>query len=383
VSADDPLEAFLDRFVVADPSLLYLDGNSLGRLPKATVDRLREVVEVEWGDGLVRSWEAWVEAPVRVGDLVGSVIGAAPGQVLCCDSTTVNLYKLVHAALDAFGPRPLVVSPDDFPTDRYVVEGVAARRGLPVRPEATDEPSIVVRSLVDYRTGEIAEVPPSSPHVVIWDLSHAAGAVPVHLDDWGVQLAAGCTYKHLLGGPGAPAYLYVATSLQERLRSPIQGWFGQRDQFGMGAAYVPTEGVERFHAGTPPVLGLAAVEEGVRLVAEAGVDRIFAKAQVLTSRLVALADERLAPLGFSVASPRDPARRGAHVSLRHPDALAISRALVDQERAVPDFRAPDLLRIGLSPLSTSLADVEEAVVRIERLVARGGHVGVDVSGRVR
>jgi len=377
----DPLAPFLDRFVVTDRSLLYLDGNSLGRLPKATVERLRHVVEHEWGDGLVRSWADWIEAPVRVGDLIGSVIGAAPGQVLCCDSTTVNLYKLVHAALDAFGPRPLVVDPTDFPTDRYVVEGVARQRGVEVH-ERPVEPSVVVRSLVDYRSGEVAVVEPSDD-VVIWDLSHAAGSVPVHLDEWGVQLAVGCTYKHLLGGPGAPAYLYVAGELQERLRSPIQGWFGQRDQFEMGPAYVPAEGIERFHAGTPPILGLAAVEEGVRLVAEAGVDRIHAKAMALTSRLVELAEERLAPRGFEVASPRDAARRGAQVSLRHPEALAISRALIETQRAVPDFRAPDLLRVGLSPLTTRFDDVDEAVARIERVVRSGAHRGVDVSGRVR
>lgn len=376
----DPLAPFLDRFVDIEPDLLYLDGNSLGRLPKATVERLRTVVEEEWGRGLVRSWEAWIDAPVRVGDLVGSIIGAAAGQVLCCDSTTVNLYKLVHAALDAFGPRPLVVSPDEFPTDRYVLEGVAAARGVPLVPEATG-PSIVVRSHVDYRTGELAVVEPSE-HVVIWDLSHSAGSVPVHLDEWGVRLAVGCTYKHLLGGPGAPAYLYVRSDLQEDLRSPIRGWFGRRDQFRMGAGYEPAAGVDRFLAGTPSILGLAAVEEGVRLVAEAGVDRIRAKGMALTSRLVELADEHLRPLGFEVASPRDPERRGAHVSLRHADALPISRALVEQAQVVPDFRPPDLLRIGLSPLTTRFEDVDEAVRRIAELVARGGHVGIDVSGRV-
>lgn len=376
----DPLERFLDRFVVTDPDLLYLDGNSLGRLPVATVERLRSVVEHEWGDGLVRSWERWVESPTRVGDLIGSVVGAAPGQVACCDSTTVNLFKLVHAALDAFGPLPLVVDPDDFPTDRYVVEGVAAARGVPVLPSARER-SIVVRSHVDYRTGEVAEIGPSE-HVVIWDLSHSAGSVPVRLDEWGVQLAVGCTYKHLLGGPGSPAYLYVRRDLQERLRSPIQGWFGQREQFQMGPAYEPTDGVERFLAGTPPILGLAAVEEGVRLVAEAGVDRIHAKAMALTSRLVDLADQHLTPLGFAVASPRDARRRGAHVSLRHPEALPVSRALIEKAALVADFRPPDLLRIGLSPLTTRFADVDEAVRRIAHLVAAGGHHGVDTTGRV-
>jgi kynureninase len=380
MSESDPLAGFLDRFVVPDPDLVYLDGNSLGRLPKATAARLRAVVEDEWGDGLVRSWERWVDAPVRVGDRIGEVVGAGPGQVLCCDSTTVNLHKLVHAALDAFGPLPLVVDPGEFPTDRYVLEGVAAARGVPLLPR-TDERSIVVRSLVDYRTGELRE-PSPSPHVVIWDLSHAAGAVPVHLDRWGVDLAVGCTYKHLLGGPGSPGYLFVRRELQERLRSPIQGWFGQREQFAMGPRYEPAAGIERFHAGTPPILGLAAAEEGVRLVAEAGIDRIHAKAMALTSRLVDLADEHLAPLGFEVASPRDPARRGAHVALRHPEARAISRALVEQAKVVPDFRGPDVLRVGLSPLSTPLGHVDEGVRRVADLVARGGHAGVDVTGRV-
>jgi kynureninase len=377
LDARDPLAAFRERFVITDPERLYLDGNSLGRLPVATRDRLAAMA-ADWGDRLVSGWHEWIEAPVRAGDLLAQVIGASPGEVLACDSTTVNLYKLVHAMLDAApGIGTLVTDRENFPTDRYVLEGIAAARGLELRllesePQPDDVPpdSLAVFSHVNYRTGAIADIAAFSGHIV-WDLSHSAGAVPVDLNAQGVELAVGCTYKYLNAGPGAPGYLYVAAALQERLRSPIQGWFGQDEQFAMERPYAPAAGITRFLAGTPPILGLAAVEEGARLTAEAGIEAIRAKSVALTELIVALHDDWLAPLGFSLGSPRDPAARGSHVSLRHEEAWPICRALIERANVIPDFRGPDSVRLGVAPLYTRFVDVWDSLDRLRGLVERG------------
>lgn len=393
----DPLAGYRARFVDDDPELIYLDGNSLGRLPAATADRLAGVVREEWGRGLVRSWADWVSLPTRVGDLIGTaLLGADRGQVAVSDSTTVNLYKLAAAALAARPGRRVIVTDDDnFPTDRYVLEGLAAERGLELRMLSSDmdtgldprsladavgdDTALVSLSHVAYRSGALVdmraltELVHNAGALMLWDLCHSAGSVPIELDATGAELAVGCTYKYLNGGPGAPAFLYVRADLQQQLRQPIQGWFGQRDQFAMGPAYDPVAGIERFLTGTPSVLSLAAVDEGVRLLAEPGIDALRSKAVELTEYLVALADAWLTPLGFSLASPRDPARRGAHVSLRHEDASRISRALIADYNVVPDFRTPKRLRLGLAPLTTSYTEVWDALDRLRRLVERGDH----------
>jgi kynureninase len=399
LDAADPLAAFRARFAGAgEDGLLYLDGNSLGRMPAETPAALARVVEEEWARGLVRSWSSWVGAATRVGDLLAEgVLGARPGEVLVGDSTTVDLYKLLVAAADARPGRDvLVCSADDFPTDRYVVAGVAQARGMTVRevPADVDEGldpavlaaaldervAVVVLSAVAYRSGALADVAAvtrtarEAGALVVWDLSHAAGAVPVDLAANGVDLAVGCTYKYLNGGPGAPAFLYVRRELQERLRQPIWGWFGQRDQFAMGPAYDPVPGVERFAVGTPPVLALAAVEVGARLVAEAGVDRLAAKGRALGELVVALADTWLAPHGVTLASPRDPARRGAHVTLASPSAWQLTQALVDRG-VVPDFRTPDRVRLGPAPLYTRFVDVWDAMACFRDVLASGAHEG--------
>jgi kynureninase len=397
LDAADPLAGFRDRFVTADDDLIYLDGNSLGRLPATTSERLRGAVEGEWGHGLIRSWSEWVDLPRRVGDAIAAgVLAARPGEVLVGDSTTVNLYKLAAAALDARPDRRVIVTDDDnFPTDLYVFQGLAAARGLEVRIVHSDmdtglhvddlraalDPGVALVSLshVAYRSGALLDMAAVNEAVhacgalVLWDLSHAAGSVPVPLTSSGADLAVGCTYKYLNGGPGAPAFLYVRRELQEQLRQPIWGWFGQRDQFAMAGAYDPRPGIERFAVGTPPVLGLYAAEEGVRLIAEAGIDRLRAKGAALTSYLVELADAWLAPLGFRVASPRDPDRRGSHVSLHHPQAWQVCQALIERGRVLPDFRTPDRLRLGLAALTTSFADVWDAMDRLRRLVEAGEH----------
>jgi kynureninase len=384
LDAEDPLAAFCDQFVPAG-DVIYFDGNSLGRLPRRTVTRLSTVVHEEWGRGLVRSWSAWVDLPERVGDRLGrAALGAAEGQVVVADSTTVNLYKLAAAALDARPGRPVVVhDPGDFPTDRYVLAGLASARRLTVRGAAPAEATTVIDgdvalvmfSAVDYRSGEVADVASltAAAHdagaLVLWDLSHAAGALDVRLDEWGVDLAVGCTYKYLNAGPGSPAWLYVRRPLQGDLVPPVWGWFGQDDQFAMGPRFSPAPGVRRWLSGTPPVLGLAAVDAGVALLEEAGITRVRAKGLALTRFAIDVADARLAPLGFRTGPPRDPSRLGSHVALHHEEAYRLSRALIEEASTVPDFRPPDVVRVRLSPLSTSFVDVWDGFEHLRRLTA--------------
>jgi kynureninase len=405
LDARDPLAGFRERFAIADPHLIYLDGNSLGRCPAETRARLRVVVD-EWGEQLVSGWHEWIDAPTRAGDaLAEAALGARPGEVLVCDSTTVNLYKLACAALDAYrlsAQRALVTDRDNFPTDRYVLEGIAAERGLELRlfdsdpllgpqPEQLEEQladgavALVVISHVAYRSGALADMEALTEVVrrhdahIVWDLSHSAGAVPVRLRESRVELAVGCTYKYLNSGPGGTAYLYVAEELQAGLRSPIWGWFGQAEQFEMERPYDPQPGISRFMAGTPPILNLAAVEAGVAVTAEAGIDAIRAKSVAQTDLLIALHDQWLAPLGFELGTPRDAARRGSHVSLRHAEAWPICRALIERADVIPDFRGPDSIRLGVAPLYTSYADVYDAIDRLRGLVERGEHREVDAA----
>jgi kynureninase len=396
---DDPLAQFRDRFIVEDPERIYADGNSLGRLPEDTIARLGERVD-EWGSRLVTAWSDWIDLPLRVGDiLAGAVLGARAGEVVVCDSTTVNLFKLAAAAL-ARKPGALVTDAANFPTDRYVLEGLgelvlfesdAIAGPTPDDVEracAGHDVSLVCLSHVAYRSGaladlaEITRVVHDADALALWDVSHSAGVVPIELEAAGADLAVGCTYKYLNAGPGAPAFLYVRESLHDELRSPIWGWFGQRDQFAMGPSYDPAPGIARFLAGTPPILDLAAVEVGVELVAEARLDRLRTKSMALTELLVRLFDERLAPLGFELGSPRDPQRRGAHVSLRHADAWPIRCALIERADVVPDFRFPDSIRFGLPPLYTRFVEAWDLVDRLAHLVESGEYREVD-AGTVR
>ncbi len=402
LDAADPLAGFRDRFAFAGDEPIYLDGNSLGRLPLAARARLHALVE-EWGERLVSGWPDWIDAPARAGDLLAAaVLGAGPGEVVVTDSTTVNLYKLVNAVLDArdTGPtRPALISDrGNFPTDRYVLEGIAAARALELHLFTTDPLAgpvsddlaacapgdVVVLSHVAYRSGTLADMElitsaaRQTGATLIWDLSHSVGAVPIDLHANGVELAVGCTYKYLNGGPGAPAFLFVAEALQAELRSPIWGWFAQTEQFAMDRAYEPVAGIGRFLAGTPPILQLAAVEEGVTLTAEAGIDRIRDKSVALTELIVALHDAWLAPLGFTLGTPREPSLRGSHVSLRHPDAWPITRALA-AAGVTPDFRGPDSIRLGVAPLYTRFADVFDALDRLRGIVERGDHERVEAA----
>jgi kynureninase len=402
--ADDPLAPLRDRFVIPDDGLVYLDGNSLGRLSRDARERLLEVVDAQWGDRLIRSWnEGWVELPQTVGDFLGEhFLGAAPGQTVVSDSTSVNLYKLAAAALDARPGRDVIVTDvDNFPTDRYILEGLAETRGLRLRlvefdelhgPTAEqvagvldDRTALVCLSQVDYRSAALADLAAVNEAVhaagalALWDLCHSAGAVPVGLDASGTDLAVGCTYKYLNGGPGAPAFLYVNRALISELRQPIWGWFGQRDQFAMGQGYDPVPAATRFLVGTPNVLGTALVDAGARLLAEFGIKALRDKGVALTEYAVELSDTWLVPLGFTLASPRDAAVRGSHVSLRHPEAYRICRALIEQHQVIPDFRAPDRVRLGMAPATTRFADVWTAFDALRRIVESGSHLAVDAT----
>lgn len=392
LDAADQLASFRDRFVRQDRELIYLDGNSLGPLPVRTQARIAEVVDQDWGVGLVRSWDKWIQLPRQAGDMVGEhLVGAAPGQVTVCDSATVNLYKLAWAALDARPGRDVIITDDDnFPTDRYVLQGIATQRGCELRTIHTDmdagisdealaealddRVALVELSHVAYRSGALAdmtrltEMVHRSGALVLWDLCHSVGAVPVELDASGADLAVGCTYKYVNAGPGAPGFIYVREDLQSLLRQPIWGWFGQQDQFAMGPRYDPAPGIDAFLTGTPNIIGAVAVEEGARLIGEAGVAALRAKSIELTTYLIALAEEWLEPLGFTIASPREAARRGGHVTLRHDDAWPISQALIRAD-VVGDYRTPDRLRLGPTPLSASFTEVYDAMDRLREITA--------------
>jgi kynureninase len=379
LDAADPLATFRDRFLPADDVVAYFDGNSLGRPLRATAERLASFVIDDWGGRLIRGWdEGWVELPVTVGDEVAAVVlGAAPGQTVVADSTSVNLFKVLHAACDLRPDRDeIVVDTTNFPTDRYLVEGVAAQRGMTVRwlePDLVEHvttdglaevlgerTAVVSLSHVDYRSAAILDVPGITEQVhaagglVVWDLCHSAGVLPIALDADDVDFAVGCTYKYLDAGPGAPAFLYVASRLLPYVAQPIPGWFSAADLFAMADKYTAAPDIRRMLSGTPNVMGILAVREGVRLVGEAGIDAIRAKSMALTDFLLELIDR----IDATVLSPRDPARRGSHVTIQVPDAAEAATRL-GERGVIPDVRRPDLLRLGLSPLSTSFAEVHD------------------------
>ncbi len=399
MDAADPLAGYRERFLLDDPALVYLNGNSLGPLPRDTIRRLETMIRDEWGTALARSWDHWVDLPGRAGDLVGELTGAAAGQVLVTDNTTVNLYKLANAALDARpGRHAIVTDYDNFPSDRYVLEGIAAQRGAELRMLPTDideglrphlvraavdeDTALVSLSHVAYRSGALADMPAITEIVheagalILWDLCHSVGSVPIELDACDVDLAVGCTYKYLNAGPGAPAFLYVAARLREVLRQPIWGWFSQRDQFAMGPRYDPAAGIAKFMTGTPPILATAAVEEGVRLLLEAGMQEIRAKSVRLTEYLIELGDAWLAPLGCTLASPREAGRRGGHVTFCHPEAERIVGQLAARD-IIADYRTPDRFRLGLAPLTTRFTDVWAAAEAARDIIAQERYAGHD------
>lgn len=393
LDANDPLRGFRERFLLPE-NMTYLDGNSLGALPRATLNRLNDVVAHEWGERLIRGWEeGWLELPLEVGGRLAPLLGLGAGEVVMSDSTTVCFYKLASAALALRPNRSVIVTDlDNFPTDRYVLEGIARASGASIEWLRCDRvlgptveevaavvganTALVTFSHVSYRSAFVADmaainrIAHEAGALTLWDLSHSAGAVPIALDEAETDLAVGCTYKYLNGGPGAPAFMYANAALLGKLDQPIWGWLGRHEPFAMEHGYLAAEGIRRLLSGTPPVLALAAVDEGVRLVAEAGMEDIHAKTMSLTDFAVALTDARLGELGFSIASPRDRLRRGAHVALAHREADKLCIALTERG-VIVDFRRPDVIRLGLSPLLTRFADVWDAVEALRSLAARG------------
>ncbi len=398
----DPLALFKARYVISDPDLIYLDGNSLGRMPSAAGAIVDRVVRHEWGDRLIRSWNAgWWDLQLEIGNRLASLIGAGPGEVIISDSTSVNLYKLATAALRARPARDRVVTDDtNFPTDVYVLRGVAEASGATldvISTEGVRDPVAALETGMDGRTAlvslshtafrsgytydvtRVTELAHDMGALVIWDLSHSVGVVPIDLEGAGVDLAVGCTYKYLNGGPGSPAFLYVRSALQVSLENPITGWWGHANPFDFDLAFRPTEGIRRFHSGTMPVISLATIDAGLGDVLEAGIDRLRAKSVSLTEFFINQWEEHLDQLGFELRTPRDAARRGSHVSLSHSDAWPIDRALIEDGKVIPDFRAPDNLRFGLAPLYNSHLDVHTAIQRIKTIVERGLPPDSDIS----
>jgi kynureninase len=398
LDGDDPLGVFRDRYVFEDPELIYLDGNSLGRLPRRGLEIVERVVERQWGDRLIRSWnEGWWELQLVLGDRLAPLVGASAGEVIISDSTSVNLYKLAMAAMTSRSGRSKLITDDlNFPSDVYVLRGVAEACGAELEIVPSDGMSgplerlersldretalislshTVFKSGYTYDLAAITEMAHRAGAVVLWDLSHSVGAVPVALNEAGVDLAVGCTYKYLNGGPGSPAFLYVRSDLQEDLVNPIAAWWAHAEPFAFDLEFRPVGGIRRFHTGTMPILSLAAIEAGIEDVAEAGVERLREKSVSLGEFLIGQWEQHLAGLGFGLASPRRPEHRGSHISLSHRDAWAITRAMIEIGKILPDFRAPDALRLGLAPLYTSHLEVHTAVHRIRSIVGAGLHEG--------
>jgi kynureninase len=401
----DGLAHYRKRFVGADTDLVYFDGNSLGRPPAAAIARVERFMREEWGGRLIRGWdEAWLQLPYEIGDQIGrAVIEAKAGQTVIGDSTTVLIYKLARAAVDAQlardpQRREIVVDRDNFPTDRYVLEGVARETGCHLRWIDVDltrgvsseqlaeavgpSTALVVLNHVSYRSAyladaqELTRIVHDAGALVLWDLCHSAGSVPVHADRWEFDLAVGCTYKYLNGGPGSPAFAYVRDDLHAVLRQPIQGWFGTADLFAMGPEYVPARSIRRFVSGTSPISAMIAMQDTLAMIEEAGMAAVRAKSLALTSFAIDVADEWLGPLGVTLGTPRDPEERGSHVLLQHAEMREVTARLWQRD-VVPDYRDVGGLRVGLAPLSTSFEEVYRGldatrVVLREVLAERAG-----------
>ncbi|HJV99227.1 MAG TPA: kynureninase [Arthrobacter sp.] len=398
LDAGDPLAPYRDLFIGTDTPLSYLDGNSLGRPLKRTPQDISDFIRDSWGGRLIRGWdEEWLDLPQTIGDQLGrAVLGAAPGQTVIADSTTVVLYKLIRAAVAAVSDparTEIVLDTDNFPTDRYLVEGIAREEGMTLRWIDSDPSSgvtvaqvreatgpgtaVVLLSQVAYRSGFLADLPAITAAVhdagalVVWDLCHSAGSVEIGLDGAGVDFAAGCTYKYLNGGPGSPAFAYVNSRHLPGLQQPVWGWMGRKDAFEMAAGYEPAPGIRGFLSGTPAIFGMLAMRGTLDLIEEAGMAAIREKSLKLTGYAVELFEAWLEPLGVRLASPRDPAQRGSHITVDHPAFRDVTAELWEQD-VIPDFRAPQGIRIGLSPLSTSFEEVRRGMAAIrERLEARG------------
>lgn len=397
-NAPNSMATFRDRFLIADSDVIYLDGNSLGRLPVATIERMRDVVENQWGNGLIGSWNKhWLEMVKRTQQKIATLINADPDEVLIADSTSVNLYKLVHGYLHAFGKgREVLTDNANFPSDLYILQGLCnqAREHTElkvvdvlnvdlqeieksIKQNIHENTKLVVLSHVHYQSGyaydmgELNRVSKAANANVIWDVSHSVGVMPIDVKKSGCDMLVGCCYKYLNGGPGAPAFLYVSRHLQSQLRNPIQGWFGAAQPFAFSPGYEPSAGIEQFAVGTPNVLSLAAIEPGIDLVLEAGIQAIRQRSVELTESLIRRVDSLSDSLGLSIATPRDSRHRGSHVSVKHDKAWQITQSLIHDFKVIPDYREPNLIRFGINPLYNSDADIARAVDALKLIVQDG------------
>jgi len=392
----DPLHTFRDRFVISDPDLVYLDGNSLGRLPKAAQARASELVNHSWGEQLIRSWgQGWMETPRRIGAKLAQLVGAKPHEVVLADSTSVNLFKLAIAALRHQTGRNTILTDDlNFASDVYILQRAAQLVGdqsslrlIPaedgiygpvdqIGAALDQDTALLTLSHTVFKSGYTYDMAALTAQahrhgaLVLWDLSHSVGALPIDLHKAGVDLAVGCTYKYLNGGPGAPAFLYIREDLQEALENPISGWMGQHRMFDFSLQYQPERDLRKFLSGTPPILSMALVEPGVELLLEAGISAVRQKSVQQTGYMIELWEEWLAPLGFSLNSPRPVEWRGSHISLGHPEGLRIDQALIDAYRVIPDFRTPDNIRLGFAPLYTTYEEIYRAARALKEIVEK-------------
>jgi kynureninase len=393
---NDPLAHFKSRFVITDPDLCYLDGNSLGRLPHETIKAVNDFLTHEWGREVVTGWGHWVDEAQPAGDLLGrAVLGAAAGQVLVCDTTSVNFYQLCLAAINSRpGRKTIITDAANFPTDRYILDGIAKQLGLNLiiinnedpaiseneritvdilKPYMSDDVALVTLEVIQYRSGARNDIKSITDFVrsfgawVVWDASHAAGAIEMDFDANGVDLAVGCTYKYGNSGPGSPAWLYVSKRVQKELQVPIQGWFGNEDQFGMGPEFVKADGIRGFQIASPSLIGIRGVQTAFSMIEEAGIAAIAHKAAVGTAMMIDLYDEWLADLGYTLLTSRDASERGGHISLGHPQAAQICVALRKFVNVIPDYRTPNTIRLAIAPLPTSYVEIWDGFERLRDL----------------
>ena len=413
---NDPLKSFKQEFLVTDEELCYLDGNSLGRLPKKTIEATNDFLTNEWAHELVDGWSHWIDQAQPAGDLLArAALGAGPGQTLVCDTTSVNLYQLCSAVMRSMPERSkVIVDSANFPTDRYIVAGLAEQLGKEVvtldtdgsggpgavafdgqnevisvtelRKHLSTDVSLITLQAINYRSGAKQDIKGINALakefgiLVVWDCSHAIGSIDLDFENNNVELAVGCTYKYGNSGPGSPAWLFVATPLQNKLRVPIQGWFAQEKQFEMGPFFEPAENIRRYQIASPSIIGIRAVEVAFEMIERAGIKNIQAKAELGTSLMVDLYHSWLSPLGFELGSPEDATKRGGHIILTHPDAKQIAAALRKLKKVIPDYREPNSLRLAISPLATSYLEVYEGFERLRDLVQSGDYKSFRAEG---
>lgn len=416
LDAADELASYREQFYIADSEVCYLDGNSLGRMPKTTVERVTSFLTEEWGNELVDGWAHWIDEAQTAGNLLGrAALGAAEGQTLVQDTTSVNFYQLCMAAIKARpGRKTLIIDASNFPTDRYILAGIAETLGLrlitldndgtggPGAVEITsdcemitveelekhlsDDVALVTLQVIHYRSGSrpdvkaITDLVRSYGGLVVWDASHAVGSIDLQFDAWGVDLAVGCTYKYGNAGPGSPAWLYVAKQIQTELNAPIQGWFANDKQFEMGAFFEPAGHIRRFQIASPSIIGIRGVQASFEMIEQATMKAISAKAAMGTELILALFDAWLAPLGFTLLTPREAENRGGHITVGHPEAKQIAAAMRKLTKTVPDYRVPDSIRLAMAPLPTSYVEIWDGLDRMRRLVESKAYLDIEDNG---